>query len=422
MSTKGPSNDDVERMIETLRFFLKNAVSIHHIRAFLDLHLLAGIEQSSKDFIKRITDDHPVEKYNIAEAAVKKYFADIGGSPASSSDVTPSFQPSIRLPRYFYESGSVVGFITGKLAQEIIGGNDRLLQCCALTNNLLALTALAGLVKDVYSIKGRFDPKYFALLPFKETPVGPDIIDETHDFSTLRTEIERCDRVFAACSSFSFVFGPLVGTRDNALTKRAMYEGLLRWKNDTLIKKKFVLAFQVQKIVPFSRLSDDGNYGMREHGLGCFAVMAPPNRDQLTSMYKAWCSNLSDAKPTEVPRLKWHEQHLSGKKAPSTALRDFQQAYKNPDANGDQPNLDRTWLDVAHRVELLIGLPGNYQASLETKILEDELKFANLLLESAASRYRYVARYVDNVAIVQMEARTSPAAPTKSIASPAKQP
>jgi hypothetical protein len=192
-----------------------------------DLHLLEGVERASAQFITRLVNEHPKEKANIAECAVEHYHErGLTSAVDAGSNVNS-------IPKYFYESGSVIAYIVGKLAQELAQRASNPPRMSALTNNLAALTALAGLIEDVRCIKGRFDPKYYALLPFEEEPTLQQLVDETHEFYALVSEVRRCDHVFAACSSFSFIYGPIVGTRANALTKRAIFEAPLHWPSNT---------------------------------------------------------------------------------------------------------------------------------------------------------------------------------------------
>ncbi len=373
-----------------------------HAKGLGDLHLLDGLAPIAEElpFVKRMQvaqgekadlANYCMEQCGLCEI-VEMFKADIA--------IRPDCKEHSSFKRIFFESGSTISYVIGKFADRLAEAKQsvqpeklkfepNLLRNRILTNNLLTLTALAGRAYYIQPIQGRLDAKYFGLFPFFEFEPGSNhklctkneqLEEEIKSFASVRDQVHKCHQVFATCSNFSFLAGPLVGSRANALVKRAMHLGKEKWDNDS--NNKYYLLFHFNKLVPFAR--DQLPIGEAERADSkCFRVFidAPEN------IRGAFQSNKN-----LFAKSSWHTDWLSADVNPGPgkcALAGFD----TPEAKGKPriPGLLDPWLAAAEGTHVLVALP-RAETELAFDCLSGDLMLVNKLLAAAQSgrRYRFV--------------------------------
>jgi hypothetical protein len=209
------------------------------------------------------------------------------------------------------------------------------------TNNLLVETAWVNIVKDVFVEPGRFIAKYYGLFPFADTANEADVEYEAWGYDGVSRSVASSDVVLATCSRFSFVAGPVVGSRANAIFKNAMFSKASE-------KKTFVLMLDFSKIIAFSAAPDGLTFKKPKD---CICELPRSGHEY-----------------PEVPAISpWHKQ-WHDKKVPQAD--ELVTGYRLK---------ARSWIDVLPDIKILIALP------------EQKWKLAyDFLKEEVAAAQRYL--------------------------------
>ena len=173
--------------------FLRRLEELGFFHAFADPHLL-------EEIVKRL------EKEKDSKEALASVLVDCFLSEA---------QPGSRV---FIESGSTLAYFAQALAR--CAPNERLRS--VLTNNFLAQLVFFGRV-DVGVTEGQLRKKYLAYLPFRADPTDEDTYAERICFDRLNRSVSEVDAIYLTASTFGFLVGPLVGSRDNAIFKYCLF-------------------------------------------------------------------------------------------------------------------------------------------------------------------------------------------------------
>jgi hypothetical protein len=340
------------------------------IEALVRLGVLAGLvpQHQVVRFLKRLREGED-EKRRLATYALGHFIV----KPTAEKD-------TIRLPkRVFFESGSTIAYLIGALAQWI-EENPGLPRPLVLpevqTNNLLSLTAFVGLIDCVEHLRGRLYPKYLGFLPFEDDDPG-DEDDDDEDEAKIVMEIvdgiRTCSAVFVTCSNFSFLAGPVVGSRANALMKRSIHYG----KQVAEKKPTYCLMFHFSKIIPIHwpegaeqpDIFDKPKLTCRRVFAAPQGLALPPQPEQqqwLREHSKREDSKREDSEQADifVDGSTWHQHLVMPEKTivscPSEGLNERikQQDYIN---HREYPlDLAGAWIDELSRdTHILIALPRN---------------------------------------------------------------
>ncbi len=387
--------------IETyLKWLLDSHDFLEQMDVLRSIGLLEGLQEAAHmKFFERLMEK-PVEKKALGEFLAKAHIGpEIEAQLGDNQFVAP---------RFFFESGSTLAYVIGESARQIRGklprkdrGLARTLEGQFLSNNFFGMTGFSGLVKHVEPTIGAFDPHYYGLFPFRDRAPEPDDRlsreSECAGFESLRDAISQCHKVFTTCSNFSFLTGPLVGGRSNALTKRALAEGLIRAGH----KCKYHLAFHFEKIVLLSPENSEAPFSMRSAIKNkCLSVFPLVSDDELSKAHAVWNQELanwrnrkqlSDSSP--LNKLEWHAGVLHEKAIP-TAINSLVESFVA--VRGD--NLYRkglttySWTDIAPHVTLVISLP-DQALDRAVAVLREEIETANLLVKKFKSPIKY--RFLD---------------------------
>lgn len=279
----------------------------------------------------------------------------------------------------FFESGSTVAYLVGILAHDLAKilkpeqdeeQRDRdargpYIPWGILSNNLFALTAFATLVADVSVVPGSLRSKYYGFFPFFEEPPSPEDRDtrdkwkkEEGSYVAFQTLIRTCDVVFATCSSFSLLIGPLVGDRANAITKHAIHtasphQGLFE-------------MFHFEKLIPIGSIAPRWN--MQDPKDYCQRVFASPrmSKDDINNVLSKHSLNANE-------RDKHYEYVAAGpSNFPVKPLAD--------QAGAGTIQERMTWGGHAPNATILVGLP-NEDEQLALEFLESQCEVASDLLD-----------------------------------------
>jgi hypothetical protein len=337
-----------------------------------------------------------------------------------------------RRQRLFFESGTTIAFIIGRLAlaideaRQARGRADRehglpastppLFPATVETNSFIGQTALAGLVEQMTPLHGHLELKYYGHLPFDDvvnTGLSPvdraaRLEEEYASFRNVRAVVGGCDRVFATCSAFSFLFGPLVGSRANCLTKTAMYAGALSGSGNG---RRFYLCLHYNKIVPGVRravavgATEPATAVLHRPERRCQSVFPLPQRAEI----EAWADKRqrSVAGQAAEPYLfdrDWHGAVLAGKVPVAVAIKGFQADCRT----FDTPVVDfsLTWLDwvCGHPgLRLLIAYPEGDKSAWA--LISREVTAANEVLSHLRKPVRLHLTPTDSIAVIRPEER-----------------
>jgi len=362
-SNRDASLDMLLRSVHSLIDVLPIAAALRPVQ---DHYLLQGLlfAQAEIQFFQRLRK----------QSEQKRVLAEYSMRQCELQEQLQAFQKGEppTLNRVFFESGSTIAHLIGMFANALSkaqrkrsavdGGDPEPLQSTIVTNNLTAVTALAGLVANLEPVQGRLSMKYFGFFPFSEDDQNPNWRQEGKRFNLLAEDIETCDSVFATCSNFSFLAGPIVGGRDNCLTKRSMYSGAARW--DDHLKRQFYLVFHFQKLVP---LFNSGPRKFESPQQSCGCVFSPPSKD-LGDAITRWRFAQDQDDPVNSNEFdgSWHDRfrELSAKDRRSDNIIQFP-VEKFEEATSQnrvrvphelsQPWLE--WLKYSIGLNILISLP-----------------------------------------------------------------
>lgn len=208
--------------------------------------------------------------------------------------------------------------------------------------------------------------------------------------AALASDVQDADQVFATCSSFSLIAGPLVGSRANALTKRAMYSGVEAW--DDSDNKRFNLLFHIGKYVPFASLPP-GEIQIDEPKPTCSAVFTRPSQLAKKAI-DDWQNDLSEDDERSVRyRMSWHSKLFSSEDVVRQPVAKFERMTRPKVLIPNE--LSTTWLDWCNRcrhrqVSFLLGLPDvQLKTQWSLDFLNSELKEVNELLRKGGFCFHY---------------------------------
>lgn len=365
------------------------------LRPIQDYSLLQGLlfTQSESQFFRRLTKEAD-QKQSLA-----KYCLDNCELGTEVRKFLDQEEPGLR--RLFFESGSTIAHCIGLFAKKLsnaqhkrlasIGTPVPTLGSTVVTNNLTGVTALAGLVKELEPVQGRLSLKYFGFLPFSENDAESDWRQEGKRFNLLADDVESCDAVFATCSNFSFLGGPIVGGRDNCLAKRAMYCGAEKW--DDHVRRQFYLLFHFEKTVPIvNTYSPEISFEEPQPTCGC--VFAPPSVAVGEAISK-WRFSHDESNPISSDAFDgtWHDEirslAVNGRRSSNKIRIPIEKFDEAISAHRVRiPHKLRTswieWLQDSLGINILISLP-RACADKALKCIDVEVSRANEVLRTAAT-------------------------------------
>jgi hypothetical protein len=314
----------------------------------------------------------------------------------------PQEHPEPDSRRLFLESGSSIAYPIGVLAKSLSkvyeqcrsSGrdqqwiSDRLLSNYILTNNVLGLTALAGLASTIVPIQGRLDIAYVGLFPFgNHIPSSSDgWLDEIDSFVTLMGQIAKTDLVYTTCSNYSLLVGPLVGSRSNALVKRAIHSGRELWKGED--KKAYYLLLDYTKLVPIESVPHTHSFKLNTPKEHCFQVFPTPNESAMWSRVLQQRSSGHSVASGRSSIENWHTGvadraiRLPFQESPNCALTKLGDVWKrNPHRTGTHANLTMPWINIGLNDHILIAAPAELGTRQEWFVwFEREIRTANDIL------------------------------------------
>lgn len=375
------------------------------LKPIQDYHLLQGLLHAGAEmqFFDRL-QDAAEEKAKLAKYSYEKC-----GLKAVVAEFRDQRKPHVQ--RLFFESGSTIAHVIGVFAEHLFdtqqivarslagknGTSESRLPVKIVTNNLTGVTALAGLADDVEPVQGRLSLKYFGFFPFGDDDNSVDIGTEARRYNLLVRDVEQSDVIFATCSNFSFLAGPLVGTRGNCLFKRAMYDAALGW--DGVPARKFYLMFHFSKVVPVINSYGPFEFDQPKESCGC--VFGATLSDVNTAI-DTWLDSADAKDPVgRAPfRKSWHNRysellasgareyvHLSIPADDFSRKAAASRAKLLPHPNGGWID----WVMTANGASLLVSLP-NENIEDAVAVLKEEIQRVNEIFQHArlVKRYRII--------------------------------
>ncbi len=324
--------------------------------------LYTGVDLDHADQFKaRLIDQDVFEKSKLAKYLLRDATMDTSGPSPTVRPLGLSLDSDAMI---FVESGSTFGDLIGTYAQSLASDKSTDRPAAARTNNMLVLTAWTNLIPDVIVEPGSFLSKYYGFFPFSDDKNSVDWKREATSYNVIRRDVHECGRVFATCSRFSFLAGPIVGSRANAIFKHAMHLA-------THDKQEFVMLFAWNKIVPVNSAMISPA-GTRDD---CYCVLDKP----------AWLQR----SPANSNGDDWHSKWRKGNiECAGSHFRDGLLQHVNPRPGSlVDADFQKSWLDIAPRVKIVIGLPkeGN-----QDKLLKDEIEYVNKLISANLSGVKFV--------------------------------
>lgn len=359
-----PHLEDLAAELSQLAKQIGLSAALEKLKSF---GFFAGIEDANSEFMKRLTEESE-EKQALARFLTR------------GDDHLDRAFPSLIWTReqgnaVFFESGSTIAHIVGEYARRL--HNDYAPSTAipkrVVTNNLFVLTALSDLVSNVAPIAGDLVTKYFGFFPAAEKDFAPNTLAmedrrkrwyrEFVGYNRLMEDVEGCTRIYATCSNFSFLAGPLVGSRGNAIAKHAIFSGVER-------SAELTICFHFKKLIA----SGDRHPSHADPKSVCFSVFPFDQLAKFKAAYKA-----TDG---------WHE-HWSNNKCPSGVAEMHQALIDFPDLPPTKPPIAlNEWLAVCERMRILISLPADHTKGA-SDWLDREITNANakLLISRSAVHY-----------------------------------
>lgn len=330
-----------------------------------EIGLLSGLKESKdSQFLERLGTASS-QKANIATYMMRERDAKDPGVSFRTDQQEPRAQEKM-----FIECGSTIVYFLGQFAEHLSreksDGMTSAADSTVLTNSFFGLTSLVNLVGRVIPVEGNLDTKYFGFFPFNEEHPGDRheeirLESEVIAYNRIRHSISTCDQVVTTCSNFSFVFGPLVGSRANALTKHAIF-ACPRKQN-----ARFVILLNFEKVIPFF---SSPNFVTDSSSHDCYAVLGQPTEPTVA--------------PVMPPPEAWWRLREFGAEAEAVHVID----------RVSETDFEKGWFDIADDVRIIISLPTNRQSRSAEKQLGWNDAYKWLVSEmrkvnSASSRVRY---------------------------------
>jgi hypothetical protein len=194
--------------------------------------------------VSRLFTENPWEKAALAEIYEKLIICH-NQSPNNSNNQSPNNSQWAGIwnnkspnqpPNIFIESGSTCVYVS-ELLRRLVARELKNLHLFPLrTNNHLTAWLFLNrqlyldppLEDDVpalvpYLFAGYLESKYHGIFPFYRNKSKDNTQDERNGYAQLRLSLARADLLLLAASRLSLTFGPLVGSRENAIFKNACY-------------------------------------------------------------------------------------------------------------------------------------------------------------------------------------------------------
>lgn len=322
------------------------------------LDLLLGLQKAttSSQFLKRL-DEAEKQKDSMARYAMDEFFKKEVPEPESVKTI-------------FFESGSTIAYLLGYVARHV-----RL--CCTddgqkfasriVTNNMFALTAFADLFERVEPTTGWLTSKYFGFFPFYD--IKPESNEgwrhELQKYEELSSTVQECDLIFATCSNFSLLAGPLVGSRANALLKHVLHTARKS-------SAKVIEMFHFEKLVPVTGGPDTVDVGDQNN-----VEMILPSEHCSWAFQEPSNIKCADLPEFHAQQETAHHKCLAGEasgRIPVVELGARARQFSVRD-----PGAQDSWLNWAKGTDILIGLPKGLEKGA-AEFLEKEIEGVNQIL------------------------------------------
>jgi hypothetical protein len=214
--------------------------------------------------VARLLTENPWEKATLAEI----YARDVIGG-ASKKDRTSHWaniwktvpRPQLTQPTIFIESGSTCLCVSELLRRFYAEHHNDLHPFRLGTNNHLTAWLFQNRHRHLnvpenshfpelvpYLFAGRLESKYHGIFPFYRKRKGEYTQEERDGYAQLRLSLASSDLLLLAASRLSLIYGPFVGSRENAIFKNACYNACVPPIGVTP-QKELHLFITVQKLV-----------------------------------------------------------------------------------------------------------------------------------------------------------------------------
>ena len=258
-----------------------------------------GRKYGTDSAVYRFLNDHPDGKAALAE--MFQSFVAEGDTKGKSSKLNLAGVRTKGLLKVFLESGSTILYLAHFLAKDSawhpdrsfasdgINVGDQSARLAALTNNNLAAQLLLQREDDrpalaTYLLPGYLELKYEGLFTFFADGYENDrsldqvkLGEERIGYAQTRAYLSGCDVLLLSASRLSLIFGPTVGSRQNAIFKNACYNACIPTL-DAPALKEVNLFLTADKLIRHSSKSG-ANHGhsvdvelKNIHERKCFAV------------------------------------------------------------------------------------------------------------------------------------------------------
>jgi hypothetical protein len=407
MATQSPADQSLYALRQQLSLALEALKEVegalHLVEALQlidEMGLLAGISAlSQSDFFQRLTTAAE-QKQNMASYLMEK--EPLAGALSDYERDPDDFDFSGEPELIFFESGSTVAYLIGKLAGRIAAlrkSNQRDGRSSdipvktpfprgVVTNNFFGVTAFANLVQSVRPTEGTLDLLYFGFFPFaasRPTTYTKDLATRYNwHLERLCGKIRGCRTIYGTSSDFSFLAGPIVGSFQNALFKRAMHATP---RNEC----RLYLLVHFEKLVGLH--SPGGSSQMHVPKETCYCVFPPHKKAVELVEASAPQAPVRDSVRADSG-YGWHSAWADGtwRNFPISDLWDAMHAH---DLDPSRINgMEQPWLQCAQGVRLVIGMPPNIEPAL--RWLQDEIAHANRVIGRAKLGVRYSEPIVNN--------------------------
>lgn len=222
--------------------------------------------------VARLLTENPWEKAALAEIYEQHVIrANQAGSDSLWADIWRSASRVTvnRPPTIFIESGSTCAYVSellrrlaaeerGNLRLFSIGTNNHLTAWLFLNRYHYLKPPLDNDVSALvpYLFAGRLESKYHGIFPFYRARNNDYVREERNGYAQLRLSLARSDLLLLAASRLSLKYGPLVGSRENAIFKNACYNACVS-PIDRSPEKEIHLFITVQKLVAHAKSNQD---------------------------------------------------------------------------------------------------------------------------------------------------------------------
>jgi hypothetical protein len=291
----------------------------------------------------------------------------------------------------FFESGSTIAYLIGKLATKIAelrrSEPKPPFQADVVTNNFWGTTAFANLVRNIQPTWGKLERRYFGFFPFDTNP--PAVYSQAlikrymDDVERLWDKITLCSTIFGTSSEFSFLAGPIVRSFQNALFKRVMHAALPRRDQ------------RLYLLVHFAKLVGVHSFRSKQWQMGvpakdCYCVF-PPHKKSVQLLSALGQQPKEDG--AEASR-QWHSTWANGSSRNFPAG-DLWEAWQQGGPKASNLHFDQPWLNCAANVRIVIGMPEDFESALNW--LRNEIIVVNEALKRVEIPTRYEPPKVDKV-------------------------